>query len=137
MDFAGVSDEEQYMSTLPGDVAVPAAFPAWAYAEELRQSQKKITKANEHASARIPREAIDFVAGTGPSTSSGTGTPSGKGVYEHQSAAERVIAGLERQQPGKRKELEQRGAHNASSSRGWRNRSRSPKRRRSRSRERR
>lgn len=129
LDFAGISEEEQYASTLPEGLAVPTTFPKWAYVEELNASQKKITKAKEEANARNPRDAIDFVPATVSGTSSGTGTPSGKA---RQSGAERVMAGLDRPQPGKRKDMEYRGGRNDSSSR-----TRSPKRRRSRSRDRR
>lgn len=133
MDFAGITEDEQYTSTLSVGLAVPTSFPEWAYVEELSASQKKITKAREEAHAKVPRESIDFVAATGSGGSSATGTPSGKN--SRQSAAERIMAGLDRPHDGKRKELEQRGGRKDSSSR-WRSRSRSPKRRKSRSRER-
>lgn len=144
MEFVGIVEEEQYASTLSEDIAVPTAFPEWAYVEELRASQKKSMKAKEEERAKMPREAIEFIPAARSGASSGTGTPSGRGAP--QSAAERVIEGLNRERqvpnpshsqggPGKRKELEQRGGRNdypAGSRR--RSRSRSPKRRRSRSR---
>ena len=139
MDFVGISEEESHTSTLSQDVAVPVVYPNWAYVEELRALQKRITKAKEQEKSKAPREAIDFVSATKSSTSSGIITPSGKGP--RQSAAERVMAGVDKQQSSrsssenmtKRKQLEHRGRDDASSRSGWRSRSRSPKRRRSRS----
>jgi hypothetical protein len=113
MGFAGMSDEDSYASTLPEEFAVPAVFPDWAYAEELRASQKRIAKAREQGKSKAPREAVDFVSATKSGTSSGTGTPAGK-----------------------RKELEHRGRSDSSSRSKLESGSRSPKRRRSRSGER-
>jgi hypothetical protein len=86
MDFAGISEEEQYASTLPNDLAVPVAFPSWAYVEELRASQKKILKTREQKQSGAPRE---FVSATKSGAASRTSTPSGstgkrKGL-EHRS----------------------------------------------------
>lgn len=94
MEFAGISEEDQYASTLSEGLAVPAVFPPWAYVEELRASQKKILKAREHEKSRTPREAIDFVSATRSGTASRTSTPSGKTSTSQAS--------------GKRKELEHR-----------------------------
>lgn len=129
MNFAGIREEDQYESTLPVDIAVPTAFPRWAYAEELRESQKKILKAREETNARNPRDSIAFVpaAKLASGTSSRSATPSGKDGGR-ESGAERIMAGLG-SQGQKRKELERRGGREESlSSQG--NRSRSPKRRR-------
>ena len=142
LEFAGISEEDSYTSTLSEDVAVPAVFPEWAYVEELRASQKRIAKAKEQQRSKAPREAIDFVSSTKSGTSSGTGTPSGKGPRE--SATERGKTGWEKEQsslssqnPSKRKELEHRSREHSSSGGGRRDGSRSPKRRRSRSADRR
>jgi hypothetical protein len=137
MDFAGISQEDQYGSTLPEDLRVPAKFPEWAYGDELNKSQKKIAETQ----AMLPRAKVDFVPARS-TTSSNTATTNAKGA--RQSAAERVIGGLDKQQPtgaslqstGKRKELEHRGGKDSRKSR-WDDTSRSPKRRRSRSRDRR
>ncbi len=94
MDFAGISQEDQYASSLPVGLAVPTVFPPWAYMEELRASQKKIFKTKEQEKARTPREAIDFVSATRSSTTSRTSTPFGKSSTLHS--------------VGKRKELEHR-----------------------------
>ncbi|KAF1929560.1 uncharacterized protein M421DRAFT_123858 [Didymella exigua CBS 183.55] len=86
MDFAGISEEEQYASTLSDDLAVPTVFPPWAYAEELRASQKTILKTKEQKQSGAPRE---FVTATNSGATSRTSTPSGttgkrKGL-EHRS----------------------------------------------------
>lgn len=110
MDFAGISEEESYASTLSEDVAIPTVFPPWAYVEELKALQKQIAKAKEQDRSKAPRESVDFVSAT----------KSGSLI----SAA------------GKRKELEHRGRDDSSSRSALKSRSRSPKRRRSKSRER-
>lgn len=110
MDFAGISEEEQYASALSVDVAVPITFPEWAYVEELRASQKQILKEKEKTKSKLPREAVDFVSATKSGVSSGPGTPSGLA--------------------GKRKELEHRSRDNSESRSRRRSISRSPKRRR-------
>ncbi|KAF2034722.1 hypothetical protein EK21DRAFT_107849 [Setomelanomma holmii] len=141
MDFAGLSGEEQYVSTLSEEVAIPTTFPEWAYAEELKASQKQIFRAKEQSRAKAPRDAIDFVSASRSGTSSGKGTPSGKASW--QSASERVLAATDNESTGrsssllagKRKELEHRSRDSSESRSGWKSRSRSPKRRRSRSRE--
>ena len=108
MDFAGITEEEQYASALPEGLAVPTTFPEWAYVEALRESQKGITKSREEERSKKPREAIEFVPGTGAGTTSRTDTPSGKNLS--QSATERIMAGLDQKAHGKRSESEQRGA---------------------------
>jgi hypothetical protein len=113
LDFAGVSEEDQYTSALSDKVVIPVVFPEWAYAEELKASQKRMFKMREQLKSKAPREAIDFVHANKSGTSSTAGTPSGMA--------------------GKRKELE----HRSRDSSQPRNRSRSPKRRRSGSRDRR
>jgi hypothetical protein len=109
MDFAGIGEEEQSATTLSEDVAVPTVFPEWAYAEQLRASQRQILKTKEQARSAAPREAIDFVSATKSGTSSGTGTPA---------------------TTSKRKEAEHRSTGDAPSRGSRRSRSRSPKRRR-------
>ncbi|KAL6709773.1 hypothetical protein ACN47E_001202 [Coniothyrium glycines] len=109
MDFARISEEDFYASSLPENIAVPTTFPHWAYVEELRATQKQLAKAKEQERLKKPRDAVDFVSVTQSGTLSGTGTPSGLAS-------------------SKRKELEHRSRDISSS--------RSPKRRRSRSRDR-
>jgi hypothetical protein len=137
MHFAGIGEEDQYVSTLPEGLGVQVKWPEWAYSDELSTSQKKLAKEK----AKLPRNSVDFVSARS-TTSSHVGTPSAKG--SRQSAAERVMAEIDKQHAtgassqstGKRKDLEHRGRKEPLGSR-WRSRSRSPKRRRSRSRERR
>ena len=90
MDFAGISEEEQYASTLPESLGVPTVFPPWAYVEELRASQKRILKAKEQEKSGAPREFVPARS----ATASRTSTPSGK-TFGSQGA-------------GKRKDLEHR-----------------------------
>ncbi|KAF1845638.1 uncharacterized protein K460DRAFT_377009 [Cucurbitaria berberidis CBS 394.84] len=143
LEFARISEEDSYTSTLSEDVAVPAVFPEWAYVEELRASQKRIAKAKEVERLKAPRETIDFVSSTRSGTSSRTGSPSGKA--SRPSAPEKGMADLDKEQTrrsssqnlSKRKGLEHRGRENPSSGGGPRSGSRSPKRRRSRSTDRR
>jgi hypothetical protein len=130
LDFAGISEEEQYESTLPEAIAVPVVFPEWAYFEELKASQKQIFKAREQQKSKAPRETVDFVSATKSETPSGVGTPSGKGPRDRPDHVASHMA-------GKRKELEHRSRDNSQSKNRWRSRSRSPKRRRSKSRDRR
>ncbi|EMD62165.1 hypothetical protein COCSADRAFT_147653 [Bipolaris sorokiniana ND90Pr] len=113
LDFAGITEEESYASTLSDDVAIPTSFPPWAYMEELKASQKQLAKAKEQEKSKAPRKALDFVS----ATFSEADTPS-------------------MSTSGKRKELEHRGRDNASSRSMLKSRSRSPKRRRSKSRDR-
>ncbi|KAH8731337.1 HCNGP-like protein-domain-containing protein [Phaeosphaeriaceae sp. PMI808] len=63
LDFAAIGDEEQYASTLSENVAVPVTFSEWAYADQLRVSQKQILKAKDYEKSKTPRGAIDFVSG--------------------------------------------------------------------------
>ncbi|KAF1998031.1 hypothetical protein P154DRAFT_622016 [Amniculicola lignicola CBS 123094] len=136
MDFAGISEEDSYASTLSDDVAVPTTFPGWAYVEELSQSYKKMKRKKEEEKAKAPRTKVDFVPATGSGGSSTRGTPSDR--KPSQSMAEKVKEGMDKDQGrvssqdrGKRKELEHRDKRSK-----FRSRSRSPKRRRSRSTER-
>lgn len=143
MDFAGISDEDQYASVLPPEVAVPTSFPAWAYADQLAKTQQEITKKRETEKARMQREAIDFVPSTGSGSSSRGATPgSTAGRSMRGSAAERVMAGLDKDKPrspmthdgAKRKETERRRTRFDDTRSRFRSRSRSPRRKRSRSR---
>ncbi|KAH7401939.1 HCNGP-like protein-domain-containing protein [Phaeosphaeria sp. MPI-PUGE-AT-0046c] len=129
LDFAGINGGEQYVSALSEDVAVPVAFPPWAYVEELKASQKQILKAREQQKSKLPREAVDFVSATKSGTSSTVGTP-GKAANGDQAGR------TSSHTTGKRKELEHRSRDSSQSRHKRQSGSRSPKRRRSRSRER-
>ncbi|KAF9730574.1 hypothetical protein PMIN06_006557 [Paraphaeosphaeria minitans] len=94
MDFASITDEDRYASTLPQGLGVPVSWPDWAYGEALNASQKiMITKAKESERSRVPRGSVDFV----PAKS---GTTSGKG--SRQIAAERAIGGTDSRSREKR-----------------------------------
>lgn len=98
MDAAGLEEHEQYETTLPNALWNPAGFPPWAYKEELAKSQQEVLKQQEAEQARIQREGIEFVSASASGRSSRAATPaqgtSGKGL--RGSAAERVIAGLDK-----------------------------------------
>lgn len=96
MDFAGVEEGDQYATTLPKNVWDPFVFPARAFKEELAKSQQEILKKREEAKARQQRESIEFVS---PAASvkgvGGSASESGSKGFR-VSAAERVMAGLDR-----------------------------------------
>lgn len=61
MDYAGISQEDQYASVLPKAVAIPTVFPDWAYADKLVKEHERIAKRKEEERAKMQREAVDFV----------------------------------------------------------------------------
>jgi hypothetical protein len=95
MDFADIDEVGQYATTLPKDLWNPNGFPEYAYKEELAHSQQKIRKKKEDDKAKGQRESIDFVPAAGESLSR-SGTPGTGGRAGQKSAAERVMAGLDR-----------------------------------------
>ena len=92
MVSAGVDEEDQYNTTLPVEIWNPKGFPPWAYKEELAKSQQEITRKREEDSSRLQRESIGFVSATNTEESIRNGTQGSKA-----SAAERVMAGLDRE----------------------------------------
>jgi len=93
MTFAGIDSEiAQYDSSLPEEVKVvpSGGFPKHAYKEDLAKSQVKIAKRKEEEKARGGERKVEFVTA---STNGGKGVD---GVRGKGSAAERVMAGLER-----------------------------------------
>jgi hypothetical protein len=98
LDFADFDDAGQYASTLSKTLWNPQAFPECAYKEELAKSQQKILKKREDEKTRGQRETVDFVPATASGESSRSGTPGigSTGRPGPKSAAERVMAGLER-----------------------------------------
>lgn len=144
-DFGGIDEQDQYASILPADLAVPTSFPAWAYVEELAKTQQEILKKKrEEDKARTQREALEFVPATASAGSSRGTTQATAGKGLRGSAADRVMAGLNRekarspliQDGGKGKETDRRrpGSRFDVASSGHPSRSRSPRRRRDRSR---
>ncbi|KUJ22403.1 HCNGP-domain-containing protein [Mollisia scopiformis] len=97
MDFSSIDEAGQYESTLSKELWNPNSFPTYAYKEELAKSQQKILKRSEEEKQRGQREAVDFVPAstTGESVSRG-GTPGQSSRSGQKSAAERVMAGLDR-----------------------------------------
>jgi len=97
MDFSGIDGAGQYATTLPKDLWDPNAFPENAYKEELAKSQQKILKRKEDEKLRGQRESVDFVPANASGESlSRSGTPGAGGRSGQKSAAERVMAGLDR-----------------------------------------
>ena len=81
MDYAGISEEDQYCSTLPEEIVVPTKFPDWASPEELAKAQQQATLRREEEIANGQRTSMEFV----PAATTGK-----------VSVAERVMAGLDR-----------------------------------------
>ena len=143
--FAGLEETQQYTTTLPKDIWDPNGFPTSAFKEELAKSQQEILKKREEEHAMAQRENIEFVSASASGQSSRAGTPastlSSKAL--RGSAAERVMAGLDRDrtQSPRMSELVARGTINQKTGRNndgdsrWKARSRLPnEHRRSRSR---
>jgi len=99
MNFAGIQERNQYASSLPKDIWNHEALPEWAYKEELSKSQQKIRKRNEEEKAREQRQSIDFVPATTSEELNRGGVSSSGGVGKNfgRSAAERIMAGLDRE----------------------------------------
>lgn len=85
----GLTQEDEYGSTLPPDVAVPAVFPEWAYVEQLTESQKRITKEREAKIAKGQRSTVEFVPAS--SENQGSKNSQRRGGRHTQSIAERVL----------------------------------------------
>ncbi len=117
MASAGVDERDQYSTTLSKHIWDPTGFPTWAFKEELVKSQQDLTKRNEEEKSRILRDSLDFVSATHSEHSSRGGTPGPAAVVRGSrgSAAERVMAGLDRestrspQTASMRKGLDRRG----------------------------
>jgi hypothetical protein len=92
MAFAGITTDEQYASTLPSEFWHPPSLPKWAHKEELARQQDKITKKREQEKLGNPR---GFVPASSSPMESGSGIRGGP-----QSAAERIMAGLDRGRSG-------------------------------------
>ena len=102
MASAGVDERDQYNTTLSKNLWDPKSFPSWAFKEELAKSQQGLGKKKEEEKARMQRESIDFVSANNSLQSSRGGTPGTAGVVKGSrvSAAERVMAGLDREKTG-------------------------------------
>ncbi len=98
MEFASIDEAAQYGTTLPKELWDPNGFPEWAFKEELAKNQQKTLKKKEDEKTRGQRESVDFVPAAASGESSRSETPglSAGGRVGPKSAAERVMAGLER-----------------------------------------
>ncbi|KAL2003445.1 hypothetical protein VTN02DRAFT_3756 [Thermoascus thermophilus] len=93
---AGIDDQAQYATSIPSELWDVSALPTWGFKEELLKSQQELRRKTEERRAAGQRESIDFVPAQIPAGSSRGGTPSSGKLKP--SAAERVIAGLSRDQ---------------------------------------
>ena len=101
IDFSSIDEAGQYESTLPKELWNPGTFPGHAYKEELAKSQQKILMKTEDEKARGQRENVEFVpASTNVESTSRAGTPGHIVRPGQKSAAERVMAGLDRGRSG-------------------------------------
>jgi len=97
MDFSDIDEAGQYSTTLPRDLWNPDCFPESTYKEELAKSQQKIIKMKEDEKVKGQRESVDFVpASAAGEALSRSGTPGVGGRSGQKSAAERIMAGLDR-----------------------------------------
>lgn len=71
MEFAGLSEADQYATTLPKFAADPTGYPKWAYKDELAKAQEKERKRREQDALGKPREFVAAVA-QGEASSAGT-----------------------------------------------------------------
>ena len=141
MASAGIVEHDQYNTTLSKNAWNPTAFPFWAFEEELVKSQQELNKKKEEERALKQRGSIEFVSATNSVGLTTCGSPGPAVVVKgpRGSAAERIMAGLDREKTGSpqtsttRKGSDRRGGPNASAQQGTS--LRSPKRqKRSRSR---
>ena len=95
-EYAGISEADQYCSTLPEGMKVPTKFPKQAYPEEMEKARKEAAKRKEEEIAKGQRGAVEFT----PATATATAIP------KRTSTTERVMAGLDRS--GKRSRFDQR-----------------------------
>jgi hypothetical protein len=99
--FARLDNEvAEYATTLPMDLWDPKSFPEWAYKDKFAAAQQKMAKARELERSKTVRESLEFVPATASADSSRGGTPTASAARSGpKSAAERVMAGLDRSRP--------------------------------------
>jgi hypothetical protein len=85
MEFAGINDYDQYATPYPDDLAVPTAFPPWAYGDQLNKTQQALLKEKENQKRTQTRDKIDFVPA---STAASSGIKPGKGGDSSRSRAQ-------------------------------------------------
>ena len=130
MDFAGIAEDDQYVSALPEDLAVPKTFPTWAYSEQLDKTQQRVLKKKEEENSRIQRERLEFVSAADATLSSHSGTPPAISSREERVKPVLDKGKFQGRDEGSRRTERADGVKKSK----FRSRSRSPKRRRSRSR---
>ncbi|KAL8767452.1 MAG: hypothetical protein Q9209_006038 [Squamulea sp. 1 TL-2023] len=96
MSSAGLTEIDQYATTLSTDVWDPTAFPAWAYKEELAKSQLDIARRKADENKQTQRDCVDFVPATNAGNVRLAGTPATVSGLKAMAggAAERVGARL-------------------------------------------
>ncbi|KAL9031478.1 MAG: hypothetical protein Q9196_000500 [Gyalolechia fulgens] len=88
MASAGLSESDQYATTLPEDLWDPSAFPKHAYKEELARSQQKTAKRKEEQNLPTQREKVEFVPAINTE-----GSVRGNGTASHV-GGERLTSGM-------------------------------------------
>ncbi|KAL6716323.1 hypothetical protein ACLMJK_005889 [Lecanora helva] len=97
MKSAGIQEPQQYNTTLPSSLWDPLHLPGWAYTEELNESQQALAKQKEEERLKNQRTGIEFISAGNSGLSSRGGTPGLSAKGTKGSAAERVMAGLDRE----------------------------------------
>ncbi|KAG0642075.1 HCNGP-like protein-domain-containing protein [Tuber brumale] len=99
-EFVGVTGDDQYMSCLPKEFWDPFGFPEEAFADRLAKSQIEVLEKRQ-AEERSRIEFVGSAAISAPLASSSS-RDRRAGNAGGQSAAERVMAGLDRGRDGER-----------------------------------
>ncbi|KAF1987821.1 hypothetical protein K402DRAFT_375308 [Aulographum hederae CBS 113979] len=96
--FAGLSQEQTYASSLPEDLAVPTGWPKWAYVDELGKAQARISKERQEERARGQAEGLGQRFATATATASKEGVKSKGETPDSRGAgvAEKGRGGLDR-----------------------------------------
>ena len=97
MESAGLEGSVQYSTTLPLELWDPLKFPEQAYKEMLGKSQQEMTKKKEKERAKGQQGSIDFVSAHNPTQPSRGGAPVTSIKATGRSAAEKIMAGLDRE----------------------------------------
>lgn len=88
MDFSDIDEGNQYATTIPPELWNPSGFPDLTYKEGLLKNQQDILKKREEKF----RGSVDFV----PAAVSNESSKSDASKVAQKSAAERIMAGLDR-----------------------------------------
>lgn len=93
MEFAGISEADQYATTLPKFAADPTGYPKWAYKDELAKAQEKERKRREQDALGKPRE---FVSAVAQEKASSAGTTPSLGTKPNAENRAAQVAGVKR-----------------------------------------